>query len=79
MCHETARLPKPEEICRRAKRLVILENVVNPTNVGAIFRFCCGLVYGWDSSDSRLQQSIIPQSCQSQYGDGISGSLDLSG
>ena len=31
-------LPKPEEICRRAKRLVILENVVNPTNVGAIFR-----------------------------------------
>ena len=36
-------LPKPEEICRRAKRLVILENVVNPTNVGAIFRSAAAL------------------------------------
>lgn len=36
-------LLKPEEICRRAKRLVILENVVNPTNVGAIFRSAAAL------------------------------------
>ena len=31
-------LPKPEEICRGAQRIAVLENVVNPTNVGAIFR-----------------------------------------
>ena len=37
------RLPLPEEICRSAKRLVILENVVNPTNVGAIFRSAAAL------------------------------------
>lgn len=30
--------PETEEICKDAKRLVILEDVVNPTNVGAIFR-----------------------------------------
>ena len=31
-------LPAVEEICRSANRIVILENVQNPTNVGAIFR-----------------------------------------
>ena len=36
-------LPKPEEICRRAQRLGIVENVVNPTNVGAIFRSAAAL------------------------------------
>ena len=27
-----------EEVCRNAKRIAVLENVMNPTNVGAIFR-----------------------------------------
>ena len=31
-------LPAPEEICRHARRIAVLENVMNPTNVGAIFR-----------------------------------------
>lgn len=31
-------LPSVEEICRDAKRIAILENVMNPTNIGAIFR-----------------------------------------
>lgn len=30
-------LPSVEELCKKARRLVVLENVVNPTNVGAIF------------------------------------------
>lgn len=31
--------PKPmEEICAGAKRIAVLENIMNPTNVGAIFR-----------------------------------------
>ena len=37
------RLPAMEEICAKAKRIVILENVQNPTNVGAIFRSAAAL------------------------------------
>ena len=37
------KLPTVEEICRDAKRIVILENVMNPTNVGAIFRSAAAL------------------------------------
>ena len=36
-------LPTVEEICREARRIVILENVQNPTNVGAIFRSAAAL------------------------------------
>lgn len=32
-----------EEICKNAKRIVVLEDVVNPTNVGAIFRSAAAL------------------------------------
>ncbi len=36
-------LPTMEDICATAKRIVILENVQNPTNVGAIFRSAAAL------------------------------------
>ena len=36
-------LPTVEEICAKARRIAILENVVNPTNVGAIFRSAAAL------------------------------------
>lgn len=36
-------LPSLEDICKNAKRIVILENVVNPTNIGAIFRSAAAL------------------------------------
>ena len=32
-----------EEVCKQAKRIAVLENVVNPTNVGAIFRSSAAL------------------------------------
>ena len=35
--------PALEEICAKANRIVILENVQNPTNVGAIFRSAAAL------------------------------------
>ena len=32
------KLPSMREICENAKRIAVLEEVVNPTNIGAIFR-----------------------------------------
>jgi len=37
------KLPNVEEVCNKARRIAILENVMNPTNVGAIFRSAAAL------------------------------------
>ena len=37
------RLPSAAEICKDARRVAVLENVMNPTNVGAIFRSAAAL------------------------------------
>lgn len=36
-------LPSVESVCQNAKRIAVLENVVNPTNIGAIFRSAAAL------------------------------------
>ena len=36
-------LPKVEDVCQGTRRIAILENVMNPTNVGAIFRSAAAL------------------------------------
>ena len=55
LCAMTRRdLPSVEDICKNARRIAILENVVNPTNIGAIFRFSCRASYGCGSSHPRL-------------------------
>ena len=36
-------LPSIEHVCKNASRIAVLENVVNPTNVGAIFRSAAAL------------------------------------
>ena len=41
------RLPSVREICAGARRVAVLENVMNPTNIGAIFR--CAAALGMDA------------------------------
>ena len=36
-------LPSVEDVCQNARRIAVLENVMNPTNVGAIFRSAAAL------------------------------------
>lgn len=36
-------LPAVEEVCADARRIAILENVMNPTNIGAVFRSAAAL------------------------------------
>ena len=37
------KLPSVEEVCAGARRIVVLENIMNPTNIGAIFRSAAAL------------------------------------
>ena len=37
------KLPGAEEVCKGASRVAVLENVMNPTNIGAIFRSAAAL------------------------------------
>ena len=37
------KLPTVEEVCAGARRITVLENIMNPTNVGAIFRSAAAL------------------------------------
>ena len=40
------KLQSVEDVCRDARRVVVLENVMNPTNIGAIFRSTAALGMG---------------------------------
>ena len=56
-------LPYVEEICRNANRIAILENVVNPTNVGAIVRSAAalgmdGILFTSDCSDPLYRRAV---------------------
>ena len=39
------KLPSVEEVCRSARRIVVLENVMNPTNIGALTFSVLGYFY----------------------------------
>ena len=42
-CMRRRALPPVETLCRNASRVAVLENVMNPTNIGAIFRSAAAL------------------------------------
>lgn len=63
-----------------AHRIAVLENVVNPTNVGAIFRSAAALHMDAVLLTPGMQQSPVPPGDAREYGNSISGAVDdLSG
>ena len=66
-------LPAVSEVCAHARRIAVLERIMNPTNVGAIFRAgdgCRGF-------DALLYQSPIPPRHPGQHGNRLPDSLDI--
>ena len=51
-------LPSAEKICENARTVAVLENVVNPTNVGAIFRSAAAL---------NLDAVLLTEGCSDPY------------
>ena len=47
-------LPEVEKVCQNAKKVAVLENVMNPTNVGAI-SVGSSFEHGCSFSDSWMQ------------------------
>ena len=71
--------PSVGEICAGARRIAVLENVVNPTNVGAIFRSAAAL---------NVDGVLLTQACSDplhspgdpgEYGDCLSDTMDFFG
>jgi tRNA G18 (ribose-2'-O)-methylase SpoU len=52
-------MPSVEEICKKARRIVVLDGIVDPTNIGAIFRSAAAL-----NMDAVL---VTPSCCDPLY------------
>ena len=62
-CFKRKNNPDIKDILDKSKRVVVLENVENPANVGSIFRnaaalFCDGVILTEDCSDPLYKRSI---------------------
>lgn len=69
-------LPAAEELCAHARRIAVLERVMNPTNVGAVFRSAAAL--GMDAVlPALLHQSPVPPRHPGQHGNRLPDSLDV--
>ena len=70
-------LPDVRSLCANASRIAILENVMNPTNVGAIFRSAAALSMDAILLTPGCSDPAVPQSCQSEYGNSLSSPVDI--
>ena len=66
------------EICTNARRIAVLENVMNPTNIGAIFRSAAALGMDAVLFDRRRQRPAVSPREPREHGHGISGAVDVS-
>lgn len=71
------KLQSVEDVCRDARRVVVLENVMNPTNIGAIFRSAVAMALRNDSvrlDDPRLAAEEKLAIVMGTEGDGLASS-----
>ena len=71
-------LPTVEEICAKSRRIAVLENVMNPTNIGAIFRSAAALGMDAVLLTAAGSDPLLPPGQPGQHGQRFSGALDLS-
>ena len=71
------RLPSVAEVCADARRIAVLENIMNPTNIGAIFRSAAS-ERGRGAADRRRQRPPVPPGGPGQHGQRVPGALDIS-
>ena len=67
-------LPEVSALCAYARRLAVLDGIVDPANVGAIFRSAAAL-----GMDGVLLRSPVPQGRPGQHGGGLPDPLVPSG
>ena len=68
------KLPSVEDVCRDARRVVVLENVMNPTNIGAIRRRAR---HGRGAAHDRGQRSALSPRLARQHGKCVPHPVDL--
>ena len=72
-------LPRAEELCRNARRIAVLENVMNPTNVGAVIRSAAALNMDAVLLTPGCSNPLYRRAARVSMGDGIPDPLDFSG
>lgn len=70
-------LPAVEELCAGARRVAVLEGIVDPTNVGAIFRSAAALHMGRGAGHSHLLRPPPPPGGAGQHGHRVPDPVDL--
>lgn len=70
-------LPGIDEICKNARRIAVLENVVNPTNIGAIFRSAAALGMDAVLLTPGCSNPPVPPCDPCQHGNCISDPMDV--
>ena len=76
------RRPTPlsiEEVCREARRIVVIDGVVDTTNIGAIFRSAAALGIDAELLTPHLLRPAQPVCGQGIHGVGIPRTMDLAG
>ena len=65
------------ELISGAQRIAVLEDIMNQTNVGAIFRSAAALGFDAVGADLGVQRPALPPLGKGEYGYGFSDTVDL--